>query len=83
MKKYLVRWNDGENHSAIMNAFGIRRLMRADWKMQVSVFQLAESDIYAPPIPLRVFYDWKFDKLTLFAMSGSLVEKADSRMEAA
>lgn len=87
MKKYLVRWNDGKNHSAILNAFGVRRLMRADyesgWKMQVSVFHLAESDIYTPPIPMRIFYDWKFDKLSLFSMSGSLVEKTDSRMEAA
>ena len=73
--KYLVRWND---HTAVLNIYGIRRLMRKCYEekqnLQVAVFKLAESSIYDIPVPVRVWYDWKFDKLSLFSMSGDLVE---------
>lgn len=82
MKKYLTRWNEnGDTHSAVFNVYGIRRLMKRFHEdgihLQVAVYKLAESDVYMPPIPLRPYYDWKFDKMSLFDMSGGLVEFAD------
>ena len=82
MKKYLTRWNEnGDTHSAVFNVYGIRRLMKRFHEdgihLQVAVYKLAESDVYMPPIPLRPFYDWKFDKMSLFDMSGGLVEFVD------
>lgn len=82
MQKYLTRWNEnGDTHSAVFNVYGIRRLMKRFYEdgihLQVAVYKLAESDVYVPPIPLRPFYDWKFNKLSLFAMSGDLVEFVD------
>lgn len=82
MKKYLTRWNEnGDTNSAVFNIYGIRRLMRRFHEdgihLQVAVYKLAESDVYMPPIPLRPYYDWKFDKLSLFDMSGGLVEFVD------
>ena len=79
--KYLVRWKDDTIHTAIMNICGIRRLMRGIYedhrRLQVCVYQLAESDIYATPSPLRIWYDYKFDKLSLFGINGALVEKVE------
>lgn len=82
MKTYLTRWNEnGVIRSTVLNVYGIRRLMQRFYEdkqhLQVQVYQLAESDVYMPPIPLRVFYDWKFNKLTLFEISGRLVEKTE------
>ena len=82
MKKYLTRWNEnGDTNSAVFNIYGIRRLMRRLYEdgihLQVAVYKLAESDVYMPPIPLRPYYDWKFDKMSLFDMSGGLVEFVD------
>ena len=86
MKKYLTRWNEnGDTHSAVFNIYGIRRLMKRFHEdgihLQVAVYKLAESDVYMPPIPLRPYYDWKFDKMSLFDMSGGLVEFADGKIE--
>ena len=86
MRKYLTRWNEnGDTHSAVFNVYGIRRLMKRFHEdgihLQVAVYKLAESDVYVPPIPLRPFYDWKFNKLSLFAMSGDLVEFVDGKIE--
>lgn len=86
MKKYLTRWNEnGDTHSAVFNIYGIRRLMKRFHEdgihLQVAVYKLAESDVYMPPIPLRPYYDWKFDKMSLFDMSGGLVEKVDGENE--
>ena len=86
MQKYLTRWNEnGDTHSAVFNVYGIRRLMKRFHEdgihLQVAVYKLAESDVYVPPIPLRPFYDWKFNKLSLFAMSGDLVEFVDGKIE--
>lgn len=82
MRKYLTRWNDGSSHTAVMNILGIRRLMRDAYiekrNLQLCVFELAENDIFAIPNPLRAFYDWKFDKLSLFELSGNLVELSES-----
>lgn len=87
MKKYLVRWNDGDTHAAILDVYGIRRLHRRIYhdkvKMQVCVWELAENSIYVQPNPVRIFYDWKFDKLSLFALNGSLVEKTEVNSEVA
>lgn len=84
MRQYLTRWNeDGKTKSAILTIFGIHRLMsrfHEDGKhLQVAVYKLAESDVYMPPIPLRPFYDWKHDKVSLFDMSGGLVEKVEKK----
>ena len=84
MKKYLTRWNEnGDTHSAVFNVYGIRRLMKRFYEdgihLQVAVYKLAESDVYMPPIPLRPFYDWKHDKVSLFDMSGGLVEKVEKK----
>ena len=86
MKKYLMRWNEnGDTHSAVFNIYGIRRLMKRFHEdgihLQVAVYKLAESDVYMPPIPIRPYYDWKFDKMSLFDMSGGLVEKVDGENE--
>lgn len=86
MKKYLTRWNEnGDTHSAVFNIYGIRRLMKRFHEdgihLQVAVYKLAESDVYMPPIPIRSYYDWKFDKMSLFDMSGGLVEKVDGENE--
>ena len=78
MKKYLTQWNDGEIHSAIFAAPGILRLMRNAYaekkNMQVCVFKLAEDNVYTPPVPLRVWYDWVRDHLSLFTLSGEYIE---------
>lgn len=77
MKKYLTRWKNSDGiHSAVLNMWGIRRLMRGH-VLQVCVYELAES-VDIPPIPVRAFYDWKFDKLSLFRMNGDFVEKAEN-----
>ncbi len=86
MKKYLTRWNEnGDTHSAVFNIYGIRRLMKRFHEdgihLQVAVYKLAELDVYMPPISLRPYYDWKFDKMSLFDMSGGLVEKVDGENE--
>lgn len=84
--KYLVNWKDDTIHSAIMTIAGIHRLMARCYaehlNLQVCVWKLAENDVYATPIPLRVYYDFKFDKLTLFALSGDLVEMMEVRHKA-
>ena len=77
MKTYLTRWKTSDGtHSAMLNAYGIRRLMRGKI-LQVCVYELADS-VDIPPIPVRAFYDWKFDKLSLFRMNGDFVEKAEN-----
>ena len=86
MRMYLTRWNEnGDTHSAVFNIYGIRRLMgrfhEDGIRLQVAVYKLAESDVYMPPIPLRPFYDWKFNKMSLFAMNGDLVEFVDGKIE--
>lgn len=79
MKKYLTRWKMSDGiHSAVLNAYGIRRLMRTD-VLQVCVYELAKS-VDIPPIPVRVFYDFKFDKISLFRMNGDLIEKVDNKL---
>lgn len=85
MKKYLVRWNEsGKVHSAVFNAFGILRLMRRAHEEKanyhVNVYSLSEEDVYMPPVGIRVYYDWKYDKLSLFSLSGFLVDKAEGKI---
>lgn len=85
MKRYLVRWKEsGKVHSAVFNAFGIRRLMRRAFEekanYQVNVYSLSEEDVYMPPVGLRAYYDWKYDKLSLFSLGGFLVDKAEGKM---
>lgn len=82
MKTYLTRWmENGVIRSAVLNICGIRRIMRRVYEEKtvshVCVYQLAENDVFMPPYPLRVYYDFKFDKLTLFSVNGSLVEKVE------
>ena len=33
-----------------------------------------------PPVGLRAYYDWKYDKLSLFSLGGFLVDKAEGKM---
>lgn len=85
MKKYLVRWKEnGKVQSAVFVVYGIRRLMQRAHEekanYQVNVYSLSEDDVYMPPVGLRVFYDWKFDKLSLFSLGGLLVDKAEGKM---
>ena len=84
--KYLVNWNDGAVHSAIMTIAGIHRLMGAAYNekrnLQVCVWKLAEDSIYDSPTPMRVWYDWKYDNLTLFSLSGDLVELSEHKNSA-
>lgn len=85
MKRYLVRWvENGVVRSGIFNPFGIRRLMQRAYEeranYQVCVYSLSDSDVYMPPITLRPYYDWKYNKLTLFSMAGLLVDKAEGKM---
>lgn len=76
--KYLVNWKNDTCHSAVMTIAGIHRLLSAAYEknehLQVCVWKLAENEVFATPIPLRVWYDFKFDKLSLFSLSGDCVE---------
>lgn len=82
MKTYLTRWvENGVARSAVLNVCGIRRIMRKAWEAktssQVIAYQLAD-DVYLPPIPVRLWYDWKYDKLTIYDLSGRYMEKSDA-----
>ena len=74
MKRYLIRWKNDGIHSATLNIYGIHRLMRDKSVVQVCGYELADS-LDIPPIPVRIYYDFKFDKVSLFSMSGVLIEK--------
>ena len=80
MKTYLTRWNEsGETHSAMFTIQGIHRLVSRLYgkaRLQVAIYNVS-NDIFIPPTPLRMFYDWKFDKLSLFSLSGDLVEMSE------
>lgn len=82
--KYLVSWKDDTVHSAIMTIAGIHRLMSRYYAehlhLQVCVWKLAENDVYGSPIPLRIWYDWKYDKLSLFALNGDCVELSEHKI---
>ena len=84
--KYLVTWNDNGIHSSIFSIAGIHRLMSAAYNqkknLQVCVWKLAD-DVYGAPTPMRIWYDWKFDKLSLFALNGDLVQISEHKKEAA
>ena len=80
MRMYLTRWNEkGETYSAMFTIYGIHRLVSRLYgkaRLQVAIYNSA-NDIFIPPTPLRMFYDWKFDKLSLFSLSGDLVEMSE------
>lgn len=81
MKTYLTRWNEnGVNRSAILNVAGIRRVMRKVYVEKtvrdVVVYYLSD-DMFIPPTPVRIWYDYVKDKLTLFDMRGKSFDRTE------
>lgn len=81
MKTYLTRWNEnGVNRSAILNVTGIRRVMRKVYVEKtvrdVVVYYLSD-DMFIPPTPVRIWYDYVKDKLTLFDMRGKSFDRTE------
>lgn len=67
-------------HSAIFVAWGIRRMLlngRANKRMpDMAVYALNPHDPSATPTPVRMYYDYRYDRVQIYDLRGHMLDSA-------